>query len=186
MKYLLTLILFCFLFIGFAISQDNLKDPSFEDVISLKSPGTPIISPDGNHVAFRVRITDWEENRYDNEIWLSKNLNQPFQLTNTNEGSSGTIRWSPDSRWIGFLANRGNKSQIYTIRVEGGEAIALTDEKSGINDFEWSPDGTRIAFTSNIDTDKDSKEREKKFGKYAVEDCLYSNSCKPGLRSKSY
>ena len=68
MKDFLSFILFYFLFIGIATSQDKLKDPSFEDVISLKSPGTPFISPDGNHVAFRVRITDWEENRYDNEI----------------------------------------------------------------------------------------------------------------------
>jgi len=64
--------------------------PSFEQVLSLKSIGyTPEISPDGKHVIFTVTQTDWEENRYDTEIWISKYGARPFQLTNNPEGNSG-------------------------------------------------------------------------------------------------
>jgi len=55
--------------------------PSFEEVISLHSVGTVKISPDGKSVAFTVQRTDWIENRYDEEIWLSKEGNKPFRLT---------------------------------------------------------------------------------------------------------
>ena len=49
-------------------SQENRKVPSFEEVLSLKGGGTPIISPDGQHIVFTVRQTDWENNRNDTEI----------------------------------------------------------------------------------------------------------------------
>ena len=46
--------------------------PSFEDVISLRQAGGIAISPDGRSVAYTIRTTDWKENRFDNEIWLSR------------------------------------------------------------------------------------------------------------------
>ncbi|HEX9250803.1 MAG TPA: hypothetical protein VF870_01105, partial [Ignavibacteriaceae bacterium] len=52
------------------IAQNHV--PSFEEVISLHSVGTVEISADGKSVAFTVQKTDWNENRYDTEIWLSK------------------------------------------------------------------------------------------------------------------
>ena len=72
------------------------KNPSFEEVISLRSAGSPQISPDGKHVAFTVTSTDWKANGYDSEIWLSKNGGEPFQLTRTPGGSSSSPKWSPD------------------------------------------------------------------------------------------
>ncbi|MCK4855336.1 MAG: prolyl oligopeptidase family serine peptidase [Bacteroidales bacterium] len=72
-------------------AQENSKVPSFEEVLSLKGAGTPIISPDGKHIVFTVRQTDWENNRVDTEIWISKNGGTPFQLTNNQESNSTGI-----------------------------------------------------------------------------------------------
>lgn len=43
---------------------------SFEQWISLKQAGNPLISPDGNHILYSVTSTDWKENSYDTEYWL--------------------------------------------------------------------------------------------------------------------
>ena len=159
----------------FTSGQERKIVPSFEQVLSLKSVGyTPVISPDGNHVLFTVTHTDWENNRYDTEIWISKNGKNPFQLTNNPDGNSGNPQWSPDGNWIAFSSERGNKNQIYVVHTEGGEAFPVTREKNGVRGFEWSPDGTRIAFTVIQDTEKNDKKREERYGSYAVEDEEYN------------
>ena len=154
-------------------AQVNTKVPSFEEVLSLKGGGTPIISPDGKHIVFTVRQTDWENNRNDAEIWISKNGSKPFQLTNNPEANSSNPKWSPDGNWIAFASVRGNKNQIYVIRAEGGEAFPVTRVDQGVGGFEWSPDGERIAFTIQEQEEKTEKAREERYGKYAVEDAEY-------------
>lgn len=165
--------LFIFLVIGVsAIEEPPIPGPSFEAVISLRSVGGPVISPDGKTIAFTVSTTDWKNNRYDNEIWLVRDGEQPFQLTRTSNGSSSSPRWSPDGKWIAFLADRGDKRQIHLIRPDGGEAQKITEVKEGINSFEWSPDGKRILFAKR-EAVEGKEEREKRFGKFAVEDAEY-------------
>ena len=156
-----------------AIAQSAPVGPSFEQVISLRSAGGGAISPDGRNVVFGVRTTDWQGNRFDNELWIARDGEQPFQLTRTDKGNSGNARWSPDGRWIAFLADRGNKQQVFLIRPSGGEAQPVTDHKEGIASFRWAPDGKRIAFTAVEPEDKDRKDRVERYGDYAVEDAEY-------------
>ena len=156
-----------------APAQGSIPGPSFEQVISLRGAGGAAISPDGRSVVFSARTTDWQGNRFDNELWIARDGEQPFQLTRTDKGNSGAARWSPDGRWIAFLADRGNKQQVFLIRPSGGEAQPVTDHKEGISNFRWAPDGKRIAFTAMEPEEKERKERTERFGEYAVEDAEY-------------
>ena len=170
--------LFIFLFVSVlafvAIGQtEEVPVPAFKDVLSLKSVGAPVISPDGRSILYTVRETDWEKNRYDTEIWLYKQGKEPFQLTRTSEGSSSSPSWSPDGKWISFTSRRDEKSQVYLIRPDGGEAFQLTDHKESINSFRWSPDGKKIAFSATEPETEKSKSREKLYGRFAVEDAEY-------------
>ena len=146
------------------------QTPKMEDVLSLQSLGGIAISPDGKHIAYTVRTTEWKENRYDTEIWLSRDGGKPVQITRTPKGNSTTPRWSPDGRWIGFVADRGSKQQVYLIGAMGGEAVQLTRAKEGVNNFRWSPDGKSIAFTSNESESQAMKDRKEKYGEFTVED----------------
>lgn len=128
------------------------------------------ISPDGRSVAFSVQRADWNENRYDEEIWLSKEGNKPFRLTNNPKNSCTSPLFSPDGKWISFLSDRGNKNQIYVVRFEGGEAFPVTDEDEGVSFYKWHSDGKRFIF---IKPEKDSatdKEREKRYGAFETDD----------------
>ena len=80
------------------------KSPSFEEVMSLQSVSNPQISPDGKQVVFSKNMVDWKENRYDSELWISKDVETPFQLTN-NLKSSYSPQWSPDGKQIVFSKN---------------------------------------------------------------------------------
>ena len=152
----------------------QIPGPSFKDVLDLKSVGSPVISPDGKDVLFTITQPDWDKNKYDTEIWLSRGGTAPFPLTQTTDESSTSPSWSPDGRWIAFLANRDGKSrQIYLINSSGGEAMKLTNHKEGVDSYEWSPTGQSIAFSSTDPQSKELKAREKQYGKFEVEDAEY-------------
>lgn len=144
--------------------------PAFEEVIALQRPSNTIISPDGKHIAYTVSATDWENNRFDSEIWLSKDGQTPFQLTRTKDGSSSSAQWSPDGEYLAFKAKRGDKTQIHAIRVAGGEAFPITQEKGNIGGYEWSPNGKQLAFTMSPDKEKGDKKRKDRYGAFAVDD----------------
>lgn len=145
------------------------EPPTFEDVLSLRSVGGVQIAPDGKAVLYSVRSTDWKNNRYDNELWVSVEGGPGYQLTRTRSGSSSSGLWSPDGQWVAFLADRGDKRQIYLIRARGGEAQAATSVKSQISEFQWSPDGKYIYFTAKEEPE-DKEDREKRYGAFAIED----------------
>ena len=142
---------------------------SFEKWLSLKGAGGVIISADGKYAAYTVTSTDWANNSYDSEIWLYREGESPFQLTRTNKGSSSSARFTPDSKYISFLADRGDKTQIYLIPVTGGEAFAITKDEDGIGSYEWSPDGKYIAVTKTEPDSKKDKASKERYGGFAVE-----------------
>ncbi|HEY5690748.1 MAG TPA: S9 family peptidase [Cyclobacteriaceae bacterium] len=167
------------------------KDPSFEEVISLRSVGTPVISADGKTVAFTVRTADWDQNEFDSEIWISRGGGQAFQATQATKGSSNAPNFSPDNKWLAFLSDRGGKNQIYVMRLEGGEAFAITAEKENISDLEWHSSGKKILFTKTDSEDKKKKDEEKRYGGFATDDKefalthLWQVDFKPDLRNPS-
>ena len=67
-------------------AESEMVGPTFEESISYRNARGPTISPDGKSIAFQVASTDWEDNRYDQEIWLVREGEEPFQLTRTSEG----------------------------------------------------------------------------------------------------
>ena len=152
-----------------AAAQSPVLD-AFRAQIALESVGSPRISPDGSMIAFSVTTTDWEANRFDQEIWLVAGDEEPFQLTRTEPGSSTGQQWSPDGSRLGFIADRGDGPQVYVIRPEGGEAEQVTSHDGGISAFQFSPDGSRIAFAATDPAPDDFEEREERYGDYAVED----------------
>jgi dipeptidyl aminopeptidase/acylaminoacyl peptidase len=144
--------------------------PSIEEVISLRNVGNVQLSPDGKAVAYTVQTTDWNDNRYDTEIWMYREGGKPFQLTHNPKNSSTGPLFSPDGQWLAFLSDRGNKNQIYVLGVNGGEARAITREEEGIAFYEWHPDGKRLVFIKAEKDDKAKKEREKRYGAFEADD----------------
>ena len=144
------------------------KTPTIEQSLSLKSAANPRISPDGRLVAYQVQETNWEENAFENEIWIAvTRTGERFQLTNAKKSSSAPA-WSPDSKRIAFISDRDGKRQIYLIAPEGGEAMQLTSIETGVNSFDWSPDGRWIAFTAAEPDSKAKKDRKEKYGEFEI------------------
>ena len=139
---------------------------SFEKWISLKGVGGPIISPDGKIIVYNMSSTDWANNTYDNELWMAKEGETPIQLTRTNKNSTGNAAFTPDGKYVSFIADRGEKRQIYIISVSGGEAMQVTKDEDGINSYAWNPDGTRIVYSKTQPKSKKDKSKEERFGAF--------------------
>jgi dipeptidyl aminopeptidase/acylaminoacyl peptidase len=165
---------FCAVLLGtVAMAQ---RVPTLEEVISLRSVGNVQISPDGKTVAYTVQTTDWTDNRYDTEIWLAPAASAPFAFTNNPKNSSTAPLFSPDGKWLAFLSDRGQKTQIYVMRVQGGEPRAVTYEEEGISFYEWHPDGQRFLFVKPEKESADKKEREKRYGAFEADDQEFTQS----------
>ena len=145
------------------------RAPTVEDLMNLKSAGSPRISPDGTKVAYTVTETDFDQDAYVTQIWLADvATGQCFQLTRGKKSSSGPD-WSPDGRWLAFTSSRADdKSQLFLISPGAGEAIQLTKIETGVNGYAWSPDGKTIAFTATDPESKEAKDRKDFYGDYEL------------------
>jgi dipeptidyl aminopeptidase/acylaminoacyl peptidase len=163
------LLLFLVLFSSAHLFAQKGASVSFEKWISLKSVSNPIVSPDGRTVVYSVNTTDWANNAYDAELWMSRDGEAPVQLTRTGKGSSYAARFTPDSRFVSFLADRGDKTQLYIISVYGGEALPITKEEDGIQSYEWNAAGNQIALLKQEPDSKQDKTLKDRYGAFGVE-----------------
>ena len=171
MKNKLSIFLLVISFSIHSYAQEKIDNVSLKTQLDLKMVDGPSISPDGNYILYSERTTDWKNNRYDREIWLSKKGGSPIQFTNTENGSSFNAKFSPNSKWISFLAKRDNKTKLFIISVLGGEARCITDIDK-IKNYKWAPDGTKIGFIIGDKETKIEEKETKKYGKFVVIDAL--------------
>jgi dipeptidyl aminopeptidase/acylaminoacyl peptidase len=141
---------------------------NIDELIDLKAPSAPSISPDGRFVAYSVQQANWAENRYETQIWLvNTQTGEPIQLTNSKRSNSDAA-WSPDGRWLGFISDRDGTRQIYVISPLGGEARQVTAVETGVGQFAWSPNGTRIAFTMADPDGEEIKRRRERYSDFEI------------------
>ena len=158
-------------------AQEPLPPLTVDDLFRVERVGAPRVSPDGAWIAYTVSTTSLEKERTVTRVWMAPApgrtggaergagpdagaaASAPFPLT-TDGTSASSPEWSPDGRYLTFLAARdGGKTQVWALDRRGGEAFALTDVKQGVGGYRWSPDGTRILLTIR-DPEPDAGDRK--------------------------
>jgi dipeptidyl aminopeptidase/acylaminoacyl peptidase len=124
------------------------KRITVEHLWQLDRPTQPTVSPDGAQACVSVASFDMEENRQRSSLWLLSAFGgAPRRLTTAGE-KDGAPCWSPDGRWIAFVAKRpaagpdpgDDEPQVYLIAPDGGEARRLTSIATGASGLRWFPD----------------------------------------------
>ncbi len=143
-------------------------------LMELKRIGDPQISPDSKWVIFTVQSVDVAANKKPLQIWIVPlEGGSPRQITRDGEANQ-RARWSPDSKRIAYISDRGGLSQIWLMDADGGNPKQVTNLSTEADGVLYSPDGKNLLFTSEVhpecgaddacnkkllDAEKDSKVR---------------------------
>lgn len=134
----------------------------------------PVVSPDGEWVAYTVSTIETKTDKRVTDLWMvSWNGKEDVRLTWAGDvdeddddlTSSGAPRWSPDGKYISFLAGRkgaAKGSQVWVLDRRGGEAHQLTDVKGHLSAYLWAPDGKSLLLS--ISPDEEAEAAAKKPG----------------------
>jgi dipeptidyl aminopeptidase/acylaminoacyl peptidase len=110
----------------------------------------PVLSPDGKTVAFTVQTVDLDQNTKPKQIYVV-GLNGSFPHQITREGTDNERpRWSPDSKLIYFVSNRGGSSQVWSMSPDGANALQVSHVSTEAGGILVSADGKKIVFASSV------------------------------------
>ncbi len=152
------------------------KQPlSIDAVLGFQYPQRFDVSPDGRRIVFTLRVPDFQQSRWRTQLWiLDAPGEKPRRLT-YGTGNEYAPRWSPDGKWITFLAARpysrgaGERVrgtvQVWALPADGGEAVRWTDLPQGVEQYQWEPGGrflVCISTESKPDSIRKREERRKR------------------------
>jgi dipeptidyl aminopeptidase/acylaminoacyl peptidase len=119
-----------------------------DDYFRIQRISDPQISPDGKWIAFVVSTMDLEEDESESRIWMLPAEGGELIPMTAKGSSASRPRWSPDGKYLSFLAARdGDKTQVWTLFRKGGDSVQLTEVSQGVRSYDWSPDGSRLLLT---------------------------------------
>lgn len=144
-------------------SQTVIDNWTPEAMVNLPVVGSPVLSPDGSLIAYTLRETNMEgnESSFTTHIWVARADGTSNRQFTFGEQSAVSPQFSPDGRFLTFISTRDEGRQIYKMYLDGGEAQKITSAESGIGSYQWSPDGTRIAYTMSDPKTEEEKARER-------------------------
>ena len=109
----------------------------------------PCWSPDGRRLAFGTEAVGEPYSRLtQSTLWtVALETGQTKQLTTTVDAVQPA--WSPDGRHIAYWANTGGQRDIWIIAADGGDPVAVTQDRFTDWSPIWSPDGRWLYFSSD-------------------------------------
>jgi dipeptidyl aminopeptidase/acylaminoacyl peptidase len=119
-------------------------------LLKIQRIGEPQLSPDGKIVAFTVQSVDLEQNTKPKQIYVVPTSGGPPQKFTTEGTDNERPRWSPDSKRIAFISNRGGSSQVWVMNSDGTLPRQVTNLSTEAGGVQWSPDGNKFVFTSDV------------------------------------
>jgi len=127
------------------------------------------VAPDGKRIAYIEQRWEPPDDKRNSDLWIVDIATKQTQRLTFDKAGEGSPQWSADGRYIYFTANYkragedapplDGKTQVWRMAPDGGDLLAVTRVKDGINQFELSRDGKNVYYTvSSEQTDDEWKD----------------------------
>lgn len=145
------------------------------EIMKLKIIADVQLSPKNDSVLFVATEAVMDDDKSVNisRIYKTAGHGNPV-LFSSADVSSTQPRWSPDGKWVAFLAVSDGIKNLFLIPSDGGEATPLTTVKKDVQNFAWSPDSQKIAFVMTDETELE-KNRKKTSAAYVYKQATSVN-----------
>jgi dipeptidyl aminopeptidase/acylaminoacyl peptidase len=143
------MLLLAFLLAGPALAADT-HPFSVHDMLAMDRISDPRVSPDGQSVAFTVRVTDLEANKGRNDIWIAPTAGGAARRLSSQEANDTQARWAPDGRCVFFVSTRTGSAQVFRMNRDAGEPEAVTKLPLDLDALEVTPGGQHLLFAMAV------------------------------------
>lgn len=124
------------------------------DLVALDRVSSPLLSPDGQQLAYLLREADVANNRASSVLYLRGLEAGASPRRVSPEGSSASSpAFSADGTTLYFLSAKSGSMQVWSAPVRGGAARQVTDYPLPVGTYRVSPDGTHLALSFSVFTD---------------------------------
>ncbi len=123
---------------------------SVQDMLAMDRISDSRVSPDGKWVLFNVRETDLKANRGRTDIWLVGTDGSGLRRLTSHPAADFSARWSPCGKCVFFLSTRSGSSQVWRIKIDGGEAEQITHLPLDVGNLIVSPAGGILGVTMEV------------------------------------
>ncbi len=108
------------------------------------------VSPDGKKILYSVSYYSVTENKGNSELFVMNiDGSDKKQITNTSTREAAA-RWMKDNEHIAFLSSETGTMQLWMMKADGSVRKQVTNRESGINDFSFSPNESKILFVADV------------------------------------
>ena len=120
------------------------------DIYKIKYAGQPVVSPDGNKIAFTLSNYDMKKGTSNTNIYIMyTNGGEKKKITN-NKFSNYNPLWSSDGQTIYYVSTKSKIPQVYAYSFLSGKSKKITNFSMGVSAPVLSPDNKLIAFASKV------------------------------------
>lgn len=138
--------------------EDELRGLEPEDFFDFVFVSSPQISPDSQQILFVQTTTNDDASGRNNQIFK---IDENGAVSEFTQGTSDrSPLWSPDGKHVTFIRPADDKSQVFIMPVNGGEAKQLTSVENGVSGFSWFPDNKRLLLTVRVEPDDEIQDED--------------------------
>lgn len=126
-----------------------------DDYFSLSYVSSCGISPNGTYTAWTEGRWDEDLGRRNTDIWISKTQGGDAIRLTFDEAHDGSLQWGANEEWLYFSSRRGNrgdavprngKNQVWRIKPDGTQLMAVTRLCTGVRSWLLAEDGSTLYY----------------------------------------